>query len=190
MVILPGGITGDLQVNETDFHYSLITTYREKDTLLMIEKLRKYPDKIQSSKKDEITKMCWVAFVETLAKVDISHAFKRKVLTIKLDDYLVSNKLKAFRSQLLNKPHPNTLKKLEEVMIPPDGVKRKILDEVIDGIPPDEGCEILDGEYSHHKWDDDENLNGNQSEYEDSASNTVPQSAYRNLYFRKQIDSC
>lgn len=75
-------------------------------------------------------------------------------------------------------------------MIPPDGVKRKIRDEVIDGIPPDEGCEILDEEYSHHKWDDDENLNGNQSEYEDSASNTVPQSAYCNLYFRKQIDSC
>lgn len=49
-------------------------------------------------------------------------------------------------------------------MIPPDGVKRKIRDEVIDGIPPDEGCEILDEEYSHHKWDDDENLNGNQSE--------------------------
>ena len=74
--------------------------------------------------------MCKAAFAETLAKIDISDAFKRNVLTIKLDvseDHLVSNKLRAYRSQLLNKRHPNTLKKLQEVMIPPDGVKRKLL---------------------------------------------------------------
>ena len=37
------------------------------------------------------------------------------------------------RSVLLSKPHPTTLKKLEEAMIPPDGVKRK-LDGVVDNV--------------------------------------------------------
>ena len=64
--------------------------------------------------------------------------------------------MKEFRSQLLNKPHPKTLKKLEEVMISPDGVKRKLVDEVI---PPDEGCEVLDGVCTDEEWDDNESEN-------------------------------
>lgn len=57
--------------------------------------------------------MCKVAFSETLNKVDISNVFERNGSTIKLDgleDQLVSNtlkvlvwdKMKEFRSQLLN----------------------------------------------------------------------------------------
>ena len=38
-----------------------------------------------------------------------------------------------------------TLKEVEELMISPDGVKRK-LDGVIDCVPPDKGCEVLDGD--------------------------------------------
>ena len=68
-------------------------------------------------------KMCKVAIAEALVKVDISNVFKRNDLTIKRDgseDPLISSKLKAlvwdemkeFRSPLLSKPHPNTLKKL------------------------------------------------------------------------------
>ena len=177
LFFLHGDITGDLQVNDTDLYHPLKTSYREKEALLMTNKLRKYPDKIPSSKRDEIRKMCMATFAEILAKIDISDAFKGNGL-IKLggsEDHQVSNKLKAFRSQLLSKPHPNTLKKFEEVMIPPDGAKRKLLDEVIDGMPPDEGCEVLDGEYTHDEWDDNENENANESEDEDSTSNTVPQ---------------
>ena len=37
------------------------------------------------------------------------------------------------------------LKGVEELMIPPDGFKRK-LDGVIDSVPPDKGYEVLDGE--------------------------------------------
>ena len=80
-------------------------------------------------------KICKAVFVGTIAKVDVSDAFKRNGLTIKLDcseDDLVSGKLKAlvcdemkkFRSVLLRKPHPTTLNKLEEVMIPPNEVKQ------------------------------------------------------------------
>ena len=93
-------------------------------------------------------KICKTAFAETLAKVHISDVFKRNGFTIKRDgseDRLVSNKIKAlfldemeeFCSYLLSKPHPNTLKKLEEVMIQPDSVKCKLLVEVIDRIPPE-----------------------------------------------------
>ena len=40
------------------------------------------------------------------------------------------------------------LKEEEELMIPPDGVKQK-LDRVVDSVPPDKGCEVLDGEVTH-----------------------------------------
>ena len=38
-----------------------------------------------------------------------------------------------------------TLKEVEEFMIPPDGVKRK-LDVAVDSVPPYKGCEVLDVE--------------------------------------------
>ena len=112
-------------------------------------------------------KMCNAASEETIAKVDVSDAFKRNGLTIKLDgceDHLVSSKLKALvwneikelHSVLLSKPHPTTLKKLEEVMIPPDGVKRK-LDGVVDNVSPDEGYEVLDGKLTEEEWDENDN---------------------------------
>ena len=41
-----------------------------------------------------------------------------------------------------------TLKELKELMIPPDGVKQK-LDGVVDSVPPDKGCEVLDGELTY-----------------------------------------
>ena len=183
LVILPGGITGDLQVNDTDLHHSLKTSYREKEAALMIDKLRENPDKVPSPSRDDIMKMCKAAFEECVAKTDISDAFKRNGLTIKLDgseDHLVSSKIKAlvwnemkeFRSELLSKSHPTTLKDLEEVMIPPDGVKRK-LDGVVDSVPPDEGCEVLDGEVTDEEWD--ENDNENVADSDDEEENVLPQ---------------
>ena len=64
--------------------------------------------------------------------------------------------MKEFRLVLLSKPHPTTLKKLEEVIIPPDGVKRK-LDGVVDNVPPGEGYEVLDEELTKEEWDENEN---------------------------------
>ena len=98
LVILPGGITGDLQVNYTDLHHPLKTSYHEKEAALMIEKLRENPDKIPSPSRDGIMKMCKAVFEETIPKVDVSDAFKRNGLTIKLDDsedHLVLSKPKA-----------------------------------------------------------------------------------------------
>ena len=153
-------------MNDTDLHHPLKALYREKEAALMIEKLRESPDKIPSPSRYEIMKMYKAAFEGTIAKVDVSDAFKRNVLTIKLDgseDHLVSSKLKAlvldeikeFHSVLLSKPHPTTLKKLEEVMIAADGVKQK-LDGVVDNVPPDECYEVLYGELTED-WDENEN---------------------------------
>ena len=41
-----------------------------------------------------------------------------------------------------------TLKQVEKLMIPPDGVKWK-LDKRVDSVPPYKGCVVLDGELNH-----------------------------------------
>ena len=41
-----------------------------------------------------------------------------------------------------------TLKGVKDLMIPPDGVKRR-LDGVVDSVQPDKGCEVLHGELTH-----------------------------------------
>ena len=41
-----------------------------------------------------------------------------------------------------------TLKEVEELMIPLDCAKR-MLDRVVDSVPPDKGCEVLDGELTY-----------------------------------------
>ena len=40
-------------------------------------------------------------------------------------------------------------------MIPPDSSKRK-LDGVVDSVPPEKGCEMLDGELTHEQRDKNE----------------------------------
>lgn len=97
-----------------------------------------------------------------------------------LEDHMVYNKPLSLvwdemkDSQTLSRLNPNITKKLEEVIIPSDGVKRKLLDEVTGGFLPDEGSEILDGEYTDDEWDDDENENANESKDKDSTSTMVP----------------
>ena len=112
-------------------------------------------------------KMCKSAWNKTVSKVDIHGAFKRNAITIKLEgseDYLVLSKLKAlvwkemkeFRSKLFSNPHPASLKKLQEVMIQPDGMKYKF-EKVVDSTPPDEGLEIIGGKLTDGEWNDIEN---------------------------------
>ena len=81
LVILPGGITGDLQVNDTDVHHPLKSSYREKESLLMIKKLQENPDKIPSPNRDEIMQMLKSSWSDTIAKIDIHSAYKQNGLT-------------------------------------------------------------------------------------------------------------
>ena len=41
-----GGVTGDIQINDTDFHSPLKAKYRELEQNLLIEQLRLDPKKI------------------------------------------------------------------------------------------------------------------------------------------------
>ena len=43
-------------------------------------------------------------------------------------------------------------------MIPPDGAKQK-LDGVVDSVLPDKDCEVLGGELTHQKWDENGSKN-------------------------------
>jgi len=51
-----------------------------------------------------------------------------------------------------------TLKEVEELMIPPVGVKLK-LDGLVDSVPPDKGCEVFHGEVTREQWDEDDSEN-------------------------------
>ena len=119
---------------------------------------------------------------DTIVKIDIHSGFKQNRLTIKRDgseDHLVSSRLKAliwdemkdFCTQLLNSQHPATIKKLEEEMIPPEGVTRKF-SRVVDGILPDEGYEILGGEPTDDEWDSDVNESEDETNNTEQLSNT------------------
>ena len=77
MVILSGGITGDLQLNNTDLHHPLKASYRKKEAASVIEKLRENPDNISCPSRGETMKMRKAAFEETIAKVDVSD-FQKK----------------------------------------------------------------------------------------------------------------
>ena len=59
-----------------------------------------------------------------------------------------------------------TLKEVEELMIQPDSVKRK-LDGVIDSVPPGKGCEVLDRELTHEYRDENgsENVADSDDDY-------------------------
>ena len=46
-------------------------------------------------------------------------------------------------------------KEVEELMLPPDCLERK-LDGVVDIVTPGKGCEVLDGELTHEKWDEND----------------------------------
>ena len=43
-------------------------------------------------------------------------------------------------------------------MIPPDGVKWE-LDGMVDSVPPDKGCQVLDRDLSFEYWDDSNSEN-------------------------------
>ena len=52
-----GGVTGDIQINDTDFHSPLKAIYRELEQNLMMEQLRLDPKKIPQPPIDHIMQM-------------------------------------------------------------------------------------------------------------------------------------
>lgn len=57
-------------------------------------------------------------------------------------------------------------------MIPSEGVKRRRLKEVVDGVSPNEGCEALDRDYIGDELNDDEDdENAHDDESEEESDN-------------------
>ena len=134
LIIIGGGVTGDIQLNDTHIHAPLKAAYRQKESALMIEKLKKDPSKVPSPDRDEIMQMACDAFAEV--KVDCNQAFKQLFITNSFDgneDYLVSDKIYQlvgpkivkFREQLLREKSPKDINELMKRITPPKGIPRR-----------------------------------------------------------------
>ena len=146
LVIIGGGITGDIQINDTNCHRDLRKHYRDLEMKLMMEQLEKDPIKIPSPSQNDMMPMLLQAW-ETF-EIDTKREFKSLFVTNALDgseDYLVSDKLFAligdeiidFRKELMSQNSVKILKEVIGNLIPPKGVKRKANVE---------GSELLDCE--------------------------------------------
>ena len=127
LVIIGGGITGNIQINDTSCHPDL-KKHRDSEIKLMLEQLGKDPIKIPSPARNNIMSMFLQAW-ETL-EIDTKREFKSIFVTNGLDRseyYLVSDELFALiRSKLVDLRKEimslNSVKILKEVirnLIPP-----------------------------------------------------------------------
>ena len=82
------GVTGDIQINDTDLHSSLKAKYRELEQLLMIDQLKANPKKIPQTSRD------YMSEIFEAVEIDVATHFKSLWVTNALDgseDYLVSD---------------------------------------------------------------------------------------------------
>jgi len=128
-----GGVTGDIQINDTHIHAPLKNKYRELEQELMLTQLRAGPKNIPQSSRDDMMRM----LVESVQRIDIDIPARYKSLWLTSangsEDYLVSEKimemvgkeLKELRSELMKSKSPKQLKELLKRITPPKGVRRK-----------------------------------------------------------------
>ena len=125
LVCIGGGITGDIQVNDTQVHHMLKKEYRERESALMLQQLTENPKRrlIQPG-NIYICMMNMLASSWEALKVDPVLALKNNFVLNKLDgseDYLVYNRLfeivgremLEFRAEMMKKPPPATFIPLE-----------------------------------------------------------------------------
>ena len=145
LIVIGGGITGDVQINVTHVHHQLKTNYREQEMEMMLPQLDENPTKIPAPSRDEMLLMMsrlWENMV-----IDEERAFKTLFVTSAFDgsdDYLVSDKLfqlvgaqlVEFRVKLKKPKSPKSFQALLRQIILPKGIRRKNL----------EGSEMFDCE--------------------------------------------
>ena len=121
LVVIGGGITGDIQINDTDAHSPLKASYREKEMELMHQQLRHDRNKIPSPSRDEMMSMLCEAWDGL--EINFAHRYKALWVTNALDgseDQLVSDRLYQlvgsdllkFREELMKSSSPQNLKAL------------------------------------------------------------------------------
>ena len=158
-MVIGGGITGDMQPNDTALHHNFKIVYREKEQQLLTTKLRENPDKVPSLTRNEIMVLTAESWDD--CDVDQEMAFKANWLTNSLDgreDHLVSSRIRdlvgeeftAFREELLSSEPANNMRELIASITPPEGVRRSDHGQPRDlsYISEDESAELLDGDGS------------------------------------------
>ena len=70
MIIIGGGITSDIQVNDTSYHTQAKALYRKHEMELMLEKLQKDSEAVPQPTRDEMTNMFQKSWNETCAKMN------------------------------------------------------------------------------------------------------------------------
>ena len=134
LVVIGGGITGDVKVNDTHIHRPIKWHYRDEEAELMIHKLNENKNKVLTPDRSDVIRMTIAAWQNIT--VDCERAFKTNFVTNSFngsEDYLVSGKIfylvgdemLKFREQLLKTPVPNNLKTVVKNLIPPKGIRRK-----------------------------------------------------------------
>jgi hypothetical protein len=119
LFVIGGGVTGDVQINDTDLYVPLKVKYRQ---LEMLDE----PDKIPQPSRNYMIWMLCQSFEEVLDETDFIERFKSIWITNKLDsstDYKVSTKLmdmvwkdlKEFRKELPQSP--KNIKDLQNLII-------------------------------------------------------------------------
>ena len=131
VVIISGGITGDIQISDKNCHRGFKNHYRDLEMKLILEQLEKDPIKIPSPLRNEMMSMLLQAW-ETL-ECDTKREFKSLFVTNTLDwseDYLVPDKLFALiGDEIIELMSQNSVKTLVEVirnLLPPKGIRRKV----------------------------------------------------------------
>ena len=177
LVVIGGGITGDVQVNDTHLHHQLKGKYRGKETALMLQKLEAEPNKIPSPTRDDMMDMLLASWESV--KLDPVLALKNNFLLNAMDgseDYLVTDKLMdlvgeeiiAFRTNLVSSTPPKSIRELVSSITPPKGVRVK--KAPVDDAPLDEGMELIDCEGDEIPAEEMDNTLGE----DDDQSNSRP----------------
>ena len=156
LLIIGGGITGFVPVNDTHFHKQSKNEYRKKESALMLEKPAKDLRKVPFPDRSEM--MSLLVESEKTVALDTNAAFKSVWVTNSPDGsevYLVSDKIfsliensmRQFRNEMTTKLPAKTVKEVIRSLIPPKGIKQgKNI----------EGSELFDGEEIEEEEEDED----------------------------------
>ena len=152
LVVLGGGITGDVQINDTPLHHRLKSVNCKKETELMMEQPKAHLDRVPSPFRDDVMAMLH----DSLSVLNfVPGALKENFIANALDgsgDLLVRDKIFSmigaditkFRQQLMEAPIYHQMKQMLDTITPPDGVRRKT--RRVDEAPEHEWHEFLNAE--------------------------------------------
>ena len=198
LIVIGGGITGDIQVNDTSYHRQAKAAHRNHEMKLMLEMLEKDPIKIPTPNRDQMMQMFQESWNETCANVNNEFVFKTNMITLALDgseDHLASrklmdligNKMLEFRENLLSSKPAATLKELHAQMIKPEGVRMKGQTAKVKA-PPDEGLELVDGDGEDLDVDYLEDLEDNSQENEEGTDGDEQGTNYENTNLVENLE--